>query len=76
LTEPKTQSALPAEHNLANFAAELRVESIPENVLKEAKRSLVNIFATALGGCREEAIDIAIGTLALFAGPRMSTLIG
>jgi 2-methylcitrate dehydratase PrpD len=65
-----------AEYRLAAFAATLRIEDIPAAVLKEAKRSLVNVFATALAGCREEAVELSIATLAPFSGPHTSTLIG
>lgn len=65
-----------SEDRLAQFAATLRIEDIPDAVLHEAKRSLVNVFATALAGCNEEAVDIAVRTMAPLTGPRTSTLIG
>ena len=43
---------------LARFLAAHRPEDVPERVRHEAKRSLVNFFATALGGCRNEAVEI------------------
>lgn len=67
--------ALP-EARLAAFAAGLRLHDIPERVRHEARRSLVNVFATALAGSREPAIDIAVRTMASGAGPRIATLIG
>ena len=45
---------------LARFLVEHRPEHLPERVRHEAKRSLVNFFATALGGCRNEAVEILI----------------
>jgi 2-methylcitrate dehydratase PrpD len=76
MTDAKLHLSDPPDHKLARFAAELRIGDIPESVLKEARRSLVNVFATALAGCREEAIDIAVSSLATLSGPRTSTLVG
>jgi 2-methylcitrate dehydratase PrpD len=76
MTDTRLHTPEPPDHKLARFAAELRIGDIPENVLKEARRSLVNVFATALAGCREEAIDIAVSSLATLSGPRTSTLVG
>lgn len=76
MTDNTPSSTARAEFNLAKFAAELRVEEIPGAVLHEAKRSLINVFATALAGCREEAIDIAVHTLSGLSGAATSTLIG
>lgn len=65
-----------ADAALCAFAASLRWEDIPERVRHEAKRSLVNIFATALAGCREPAVDIALQTLTPYSGAATSTVIG
>lgn len=64
------------EVQLASFAARLRWEDIPERVRHEARRSLINIFATALAGCREPAVDITIRTMAPYTGTRTATIIG
>lgn len=61
---------------LCAFAASLRWEDIPERVRHEAKRSLMNIFATALAGCREPAVEITLETVAAYSGPVTSTVIG
>lgn len=61
---------------LCAFAASLRWDDIPERVRHEAKRSLVNIFATAIAGCREPAVDIVLETMTPFSGPATSTVIG
>src|ERR1043166_9142184 len=49
---------------LARFLTAHRPEDVPERVRHEAKRSLVNFFATALGGCRHEAVEILVAALA------------
>ena len=73
MTAPRHQ---PPEAELARFAAELRLEDVPERVRHEARRSLVNVFATALAGSREPAVDIVVATMASCTGPRGATLIG
>ena len=42
----------------------------------QAKRSLLNFFAVALTGCRNETFEIALGTLSAFSGGEQATLIG
>jgi len=65
-----------AERELARFAAELRAEDIPASVLHEARRSLVNIFATALAGSREEAVDVSVRTFLPFSAAPSASLAG
>ncbi|MEQ8816864.1 MAG: MmgE/PrpD family protein [Thalassobaculum sp.] len=71
----ETDASLP-EVQLATFAARLRLEDIPERVRHEARRSLVNIFATAFAGSAEPAVDITVRTMKPYAGPRTATLVG
>src|SRR2546423_13170383 len=61
---------------LARFLVASRWEDVPQAVRHEGKRSLMNFFATALGGCRDGAIEIAFGVLGEFSGTREATLIG
>jgi 2-methylcitrate dehydratase PrpD len=61
---------------LARFLAAHRPEDVPERVRHEAKRSLVNFCATALGGCRNEAVEILLAALADCFGPPHATIIG
>jgi 2-methylcitrate dehydratase PrpD len=42
----------------------------------EAKRSLLNFFATALGSAHDPAVAIALRTLMSFSGPATSAIIG
>ena len=44
--------------------------------MHEAKRSLVNYFACALGGCRDDAIEATSRVLRRFSGAPTSTAIG
>jgi 2-methylcitrate dehydratase PrpD len=61
---------------LAEFVAATRWEDLPGEVVQEAKRSLVNFFATALGGCRDGAVEKASRVLGRYAGEPTATVIG
>jgi 2-methylcitrate dehydratase PrpD len=61
---------------LARFILETKIEAIPENVLRERIRSLVNIIGCALGGSRHDAVNKAWVALQPFAGREQATLIG
>jgi 2-methylcitrate dehydratase PrpD len=61
---------------LARFIAESRWDDIPAPVRHEAKRTLLNFLGTALGGCRDEAIEHLVAVLAPLAGPAQASLLG
>ena len=61
---------------LAEFLAAARWEDIPSEVRHEAKRSLMNYFATGLGGCSDAAVATASAVLARFAGSATATVVG
>jgi len=61
---------------LATFAKDTRWEDIPETIRHEAKRSLLNFFATSLGGSSEPAIDITMSVLTRFSGAQSCGIIG
>jgi 2-methylcitrate dehydratase PrpD len=65
-----------ATEKLARFVAESRVEDLPAAVLHEAKRTLLNHFAAAFGGCREGAIETLLSVLVPLSGPATADLIG
>jgi 2-methylcitrate dehydratase PrpD len=73
---PDASPAASATHQLAAFAAGTRWSDIPDAVKHEAKRSLVNIFATALGGCREPAVEKSIAVLGKFSGEKTCRIVG
>jgi 2-methylcitrate dehydratase PrpD len=62
--------------NLAEFLATARLDDLPTAVQHEAKRSLLNYFATALGGCRDVAVEHALKVVSPFAGAGQARLIG
>jgi 2-methylcitrate dehydratase PrpD len=61
---------------LAAFVAAARCDDLPPPVVHQAKRSLINIFAAALAGCRDATVDTALASLALFSGGQQAALIG
>jgi 2-methylcitrate dehydratase PrpD len=71
-----TEDDLPVTRRLAQFLAGSRWEDLPATVQHEAKRSLMNFFATALGGCRDAAVVHLLAVLGRFSGPPGASLIG
>ena len=61
---------------LAQWIAAHRAAQIPQDIAHEAKRALLNYLAAAFGGCRHEAVDIAVRTVLPLSGPATSHLIG
>lgn len=61
---------------LARFLSASQPQEMPPALLHEAKRSLVNVIGTALGGSADAATAIAAKTLAPFSAPAEATLIG
>lgn len=61
---------------LAAFVHRSRWEDLPQHVRHEAKRSILNFFGTALGGCSDRAATTAYDVLAKLAGPSVATVIG
>jgi 2-methylcitrate dehydratase PrpD len=61
---------------LAEWLVAHRFEEIPEQIVHEAKRALLNYVAAALSGCRHEAVDIAVKTVLPLSGSPTASLIG
>lgn len=66
----------PITQRLAGLIHGSSIERIPQDVRHEAKRSLVNWMAAALGGCGDESVHCALETLSEFAAPGQATIIG
>jgi len=60
---------------LSSFVVESRFEQLPQDVIHEAKRALLNFVGCAVGGSREPAVDIAIRALAPFSGAPTAKLL-
>ncbi len=69
-------STLSASATLARFAVQTRWEDLPLPVRHEAKRSLLNFFATALAGCRDPALLAAHAVFNQFRSGDDCTVIG
>lgn len=76
MTTAATVGDAAASATLARFLVEARWEDVPDDVRHEAKRSILNMFATALAGSRDEATGIAVDVLAGLSGPATATVIG
>ncbi len=76
MTDPSLDAAGGPEARLAAFAAGFKWEDIPEPVRHQAKRSILNIFATCFSGCQEPAFDKALATMSPFSGERSVSLVG
>src|SRR5690606_13652052 len=61
---------------LADYVTSARLEDIPEEARKEARRALVNFMGCALGGSRHEAMDITLAALGPYAGPPTARVLG
>lgn len=61
---------------LARFIADSRWEDMPQALRHEARRSLLNVIGTALGGAGDAATQRSAATLAPFSGPAQATVIG
>jgi 2-methylcitrate dehydratase PrpD len=62
--------------DLARFITGVHWDQLPERIRHEAKRSLLNFFATAISGSREPAIGLALASLREFGGAPQATVIG
>ncbi len=61
---------------LARFVVDTQWGDLKPQVAQQAKRSLMNFFAVALTGCRDQTIEIALQTFAAFSGGKQATIIG
>ncbi|BBK42539.1 hypothetical protein STVA_25590 [Allostella vacuolata] len=61
---------------LVNYLLDSRLDAIPADVQREAKRALVNVVGCALGGADHPAMDMTIRALGPYAGPPTSAVLG
>jgi len=61
---------------LARWVLQVRREDMTAGVRKEAKRTLLNYVAVAVGGSRQPAVEAAVAALAPFSGPPQAGLFG
>ena len=63
-------------NRLAQFIAGSQWDGIPPEVRREGVRGLLNFVGCALGGARDDAMDIAVKVLTPFFGPPQGIMIG
>jgi 2-methylcitrate dehydratase PrpD len=61
---------------LASYVVNGKLADIPGEVLREARRSLVNFMGCAVGGARDEAVDAALRAFGPFSGARTANVLG
>jgi 2-methylcitrate dehydratase PrpD len=61
---------------LAQFLVESQWRDISAEVQHEAERTIVNFVGTALGGCRDDAVELAVRAFSPFFGSAQVTVIG
>lgn len=69
-------AATELETSLAGFAANLALDDVPTVVVHEAKRSILNVLATAFAGCREPAIDKTLKAMTPLSAGGSASLFG
>ncbi|MDP9115104.1 MAG: MmgE/PrpD family protein, partial [Acidobacteriota bacterium] len=74
--EETKASSQDVTRKLARYVVAAKHEELPGAVRKEAQRTLLNWAGCAIGGSRQETVDIAISALAPFAGPGQATVLG
>lgn len=71
-----TPSSPPAAATVAAFVSGIRPGDLPEAVMHEAKRSLLNFVGGAIGVAYAPVVETAVRVHEQYAGPRTATLIG
>ncbi len=61
---------------LASWIVSNRIETVPKDVRHEALRAIVNYVGCALGGSRDEAVDIAMRAFGPYSGPPTARVLG
>jgi len=62
--------------SLASWIVSSRIENVPDDVRHEARRAIVNYVGCAVGGSRDEAVDLAIRAFRPFSGPATAAVLG
>ena len=71
---PETSTTITAR--MAEWAARLRFEDLPQDAVYQAKRFLLDSLGCALGGFRQHDVEIALQVLEEIAAPGPCTVIG
>jgi len=76
MMESGVTAAFEVTRRLARHVVSSQAGSLPENVGKQAVRTLLNWTGCAIGGSRHETVNIAIAALAPFSGPAQASILG
>lgn len=71
---PQAEATL--THRLSEFVSNTRYEDLPESVIRESKRLLLDIVGCALGAVRTESAQIALRYVRDMGGSPRSTVLG
>jgi len=63
-------------HTLASYVLASRLEDVPDDVRREARRSIVNFVGCAVGGAPHPAVDAAMRALGPYSGKPTSGILG
>jgi 2-methylcitrate dehydratase PrpD len=61
---------------LARYVVDTRFDDVPEDVVVEARRALVNYVGCAVGGSPEPALEVALETLLPYSGQPAAAVLG
>ena len=61
---------------LAHHVVAAHFEELPERVLREVRRAVLNWMGAAVGGSRHEAVEIALAAVMPFCGPPQASVFG
>lgn len=61
---------------VARFIEASRWSDVAPNVRHEAARAILNWLGCAIGGCRDETVEVMVAALREFSGPAQATLLG
>ena len=61
---------------LSRFLVDSRWSDVPQDVRHESARAILNWLGCALGGCRDETVEVLIASLREYSGPAQATLLG
>src|SRR5215510_9384863 len=67
---------MPETKTLASYIVTSKSENIPDDVLHEAHRAILNYTGCALGGSPHRAVDIAIRALGPYSGTPTAKILG
>lgn len=71
-----TLSASAATRTLAQYVVQSRYQDIPQDVVHEASRALLNWLGCAIGASRHDTVRFALDAFAPFFGPAQAQVVG